>query len=149
MHGLLNINSQNNKYYKMMADCPLCGLATETINHVFSYSHPDANSFHVKQQEILWKQLGSNTPTLVLHHLQQGGQGYIDGLARPSDMSIESTSTISSRSSSPLARPEPALESVLSASAQQSELGWEQLVRGRLSALWGDAIIQTLLAQQQ
>jgi len=64
-------------------------------------------------------------------------------------MSIESTSTISSRSSSPLARPEPALESVLSASAQQSELGWEQLVRGRLSALWGDAIIQTLLAQQQ
>jgi hypothetical protein len=79
-HGLLHTNSQKNKYYKLTADCPLCGLSPETINHILCCSHQEAIDAHLKQQEALWKQLSSiNTPPLVLLHLQQGIQGHLDG----------------------------------------------------------------------
>jgi hypothetical protein len=133
-----------------MADCPLCRLSPETINHVFCCSHQEAIDARLKQQEALWKQLSSiNTPPLVLLHLQQGIQGHLDGSIRLANMSTVSSQTSSSPSTSSSTALDPALALVLSASAQQSELGWDQLLRGRLSALWGGAVVHTLLAQHQ
>jgi hypothetical protein len=64
-------------------------------------------------------------------------------------MSTISSQTSSSTSTSSCTALDPALALVLRASAQQSELGWDQLLRGHLSALWGDAVVHTLLAQHQ
>jgi len=64
-------------------------------------------------------------------------------------MSTVSSQTSSSTSTSSSRALDPALALVLSASAQQSELGWNQHLRGCLSALWGDDVVYTLLAQHQ
>lgn len=72
LHGLLNTNVQNSKYYNDSASCLLCGTAPETLLHVFSSSHSEVTSFHQEQHENFWRQLRSlNTPQLIFQYLQR------------------------------------------------------------------------------
>jgi len=114
-HKLLNTNVQNRKYYGKSDMCPCCFSTAETLAHVFICPSPDTTAFRLKQQEVLWHQLTLlNTPDEVQTAIQSG----IKNLEGPIDIPTFTSKTVSS------------------AFIDQSILGWEPFLRGRISYQW-------------
>jgi len=112
-HKLLNTNVQNKKFYGKSNLCPCCSLSPETLTHVFTCPSPEVAGFCNKKQEILWTNLSLiNTPENVLHSIKAG----IIGLA--------STQSC---------------DDFIPAFHHQTQLGWEVLLRGRISFMWRTA----------
>jgi hypothetical protein len=114
-HKLLNTNVQNRKYYGKSDLCPCCVSTAETLAHVFICPSPDTTVFRLNQQEVLWNQLTLiNTPEEVQTAIQSG----IKTLEGTIDTQIFTSKTVTS------------------AFADQSILGWEPFLRGRISHQW-------------
>jgi hypothetical protein len=73
LHGLLNTNEQNKKYYGKQSTCPHCGTGPESFLHVVSCSHPDVVKYRIQKQTLLWKTLVTlKTPTFILEDIKRG-----------------------------------------------------------------------------
>jgi|NOAtaT_6_FD_contig_21_12299114_length_942_multi_3_in_0_out_0_2 hypothetical protein len=145
LHGLLNTNLQNQKYYGRSETCPHCQSNTESFLHVLYCDHPVVTKYRVDQQAILWKALAKlNTPLSIMEALKEG----IMFPHRSRDMSESSTmpsSTHSNQSSDQLTHK---VTTVISAFNQQTELGWENFLRGQVTKLWGEAFYEEGLSRQ-
>lgn len=132
MHGILNTNSQNKWFYKQSDLCPCCQVLPETFHHVFTCPHLEVARHRATQQDLLWKaMLAIRTPPQTLDYLKRG---ILTGF--PLDSSLrDDVSTLSSSSASQMSNLD--YQSILrDAFNQQSrELGWDQILRGRLSLL--------------
>ncbi len=112
-HALLNTNAQNKKFYRKSDLCPCCSMSPETLTHVFTCPSPEVANFRNKQQEILWTNLNLiHTPDKVLHSIKAG----IIGLASKQSR-----------------------DDFIPAFHHQTQLGWEALLRGRISFMWRTA----------
>ncbi len=72
IHGLLNTNEQNHKFYGKPNLCPHCGDCPESFLHVATCPHPEVTAYREQQKEILWKKFHSRTPQTLLHYMQCG-----------------------------------------------------------------------------
>ena len=73
LHGIRNTNEQNNKFYKLPAQCPHCHDKLESFWHMFSCANPEAAKYRNEQQDILWKTLEHlHTPARIVDHLKMG-----------------------------------------------------------------------------
>ncbi len=50
IHGLLNTNAQNKKYYKVSDLCPHCNHLPETFSHILHCGNPDVAAHRLVQQ---------------------------------------------------------------------------------------------------
>jgi hypothetical protein len=147
LHGLLNTNEQNHRYYKQSALCPHCKSASESFPHVISCSHLAIQKQREAQQEVLWKSLEKlKTPpsllTVLCSALQSLSGRHRTSLTTPS---VTSNSTGSQQSS-----PECFPVGVREAQCQQMhDIGWDQFLRGCISKLWQEIFYQENIALQQ
>jgi hypothetical protein len=141
------MNEQNKKFYKSPAQCPHCCHPSESFWHVMSCNNPAVVTFRSEQQKILWKMLERlHTPTRIIEYLKMG----ITGVTLHSETYSSSYSSTSATDHSSV--PSSSVEEDICQSAfyQQSQcIGWENLLRGHVSKLWGEACFQTSLKRQQ
>jgi len=143
LHGLLNTNAQNCKYYKTSDLCPHCGLVSETFIHMASCTHPDISTQQYVDQDILWKTLKSlKTPPIVFSRLRLGIQQHSS--IPPDVSSWESTATTSTSSQS------ANLGTLGEAIQQQSiDIEWDKFLCGKMSNMWKEACYEESMGMQQ
>jgi hypothetical protein len=147
LHGLLNTNKQNKKFYKSPTQCPHCCHPSESFWHVMSCNNPAVVTYRSEQQKILWRMLERlHTPTRIIEYLKMG----ITGVTLHSETYSSSYSSTSATDHSSVQSSSVEEDICQSAFYQQSQcIGWENLLRGRVSKLWGEACFQTSLKRQQ
>jgi hypothetical protein len=139
IHGILNTNEQNHKFYGSTSHCPHCKASVESFLHVVTCPCPTVTDYRSQQQDTLWKSLKAlRTPQIILQYIQRGINS-CDSM-RPSESSSanqeDSGSTQSSGSYSAF--------SLAAFNEQSIHVGWDQLLRGRLSKRWREAFHQEL-----
>jgi hypothetical protein len=73
LHGILNMNGQNRRFYGKPFNCLHCGVCPETFLHVVSCPCPEVTAYRAQQQAIGWKSLQKlRTPQIILHYIQRG-----------------------------------------------------------------------------
>jgi len=118
---LLNTNAQNNRYYGKSDTCPCCHLARETIQHMLSCQAPEVVHFRTHQQEILRANLELiDTPSHLIDLIMLG-INFQDITPQPLHHSSQDIDS-------------------LAAFTNQSILGWEAFMRGRISRTWQIAV---------
>jgi len=136
LHGLLNTNVQNNKFYNQSSLCPVCLAEPESFLHAVTCTHPETVQHRSTQQLSLWKALtGIQTPPAVLAAIRSV---IIDEVC-DNDSTLNYTASVHSSTSS---RSAPsAFESMIQAAVSQqiTDLGREHFYRGRVSLLWKEA----------
>jgi len=122
IHGLWNVNRQNAIYYQESSACPYCP-DTETMEHLFCC--PSAPAVATRTDAI--RTLGSTLKTISTPEVLSAG---IISLIHPPA----------------IANLDPARETIATQEVveAQSELGWDQLFRGRLSTAWRTAYLRTI-----
>jgi hypothetical protein len=144
LHGILNTNQQNNRFYGKPSSCPHCNSGPESFLHVVSCPHPEVKDYRRKQQEVLWKSLQKlRTPVTVLQYMKYGILS-CDPLVNMETMpnTHSHNSTDSGNQTSP--------SWVLAQEAFQQQdicLGWQHFHRGRLSRQWRAAFLQDFLSR--
>jgi hypothetical protein len=128
-HNLLNTNYQNQKYYGHPDTCPCCDKQLETFSHMLSCSS-DSSTLHRQnlleqlQKEMLKINIPKSITSAIIHGISQWCIQQLDpsqpqrsptyGSLVPLDIAITQAYTDQTRL-----------------------LGWDNLLRGRLSILWG------------
>jgi hypothetical protein len=113
-HKLLNTNVQNKKFYGKSDLCPCCNSFPETIQRLFACSSPDVVEFRRKQQNVLWSQLDLiNTPDDIVQAIKCGVLGF-----------------------EPNTSPQPPPPSCSTVFEDQTSLGWDAFLHGRISCSW-------------
>jgi hypothetical protein len=136
LHGILNTNVQNNKFYNHLSLCPVCLAEPEFFLHVVTCTHPETVQHQSDQQLTLWKALtGIQTHPVVLVAIRS----VIIDDAHDNDSTLNSTASVHSSMLSRSAS--PAFELMIQVAVHQQiiELGREQFYRGRVSLLWREA----------
>jgi hypothetical protein len=142
IHGLLNTNEQNQKFYGRSNLCPHCGNRPESFPHVVTCPHPDVATYGVQQQKILWKTLSSlRRPQVLIQYMQRG---IISSDLAPSEDLISTVQGENSSDQSLCPYSALALEAF---NEQSVHLGRDQFLRGRLSKRWKEAFQQELLSR--
>jgi hypothetical protein len=135
-HGLYHTKRESKKMYGTTDTCPCCNRSSETQSHVFRCQESVTSANRAAAKSILEKSLLANTPkalvTILLHGIQQW------------EMLEDSANT-----PTPLYRGSvvPSDIALVQAFHSQSTIGWDQLLRGRLSIHWSRAY--TLLLHHQ
>jgi len=135
-HGLYHTKRESKKMYGTTDTCPCCNQSSETQSHVFRCQESVTSANRAAAKSILEKSLLANTPkalvTILLHGIQQW------------EMLEDSANT-----PTPLYRGSvvPSDIALVQAFHSQSTIGWDQLLRGRLSIHWSRAY--TLLLHHQ
>ncbi len=128
VHGLYQTKSKDNKYYGTPATCPCCQHHNETLNHVFTCT----SSTTLQQRNVAITKLQSalekiRTPTAIISSLVHGLQEWAVSQTEP-DHPVLAPSRGSVT---------PAEILLTQAFTEQTvSLGWDQLLRGRISAKW-------------
>ncbi len=129
-HSLLNTNHQNHKYYGTSLTCPCCWDDIETLRHVFICQQEEVAAHRKEQLQRLIDDLNTiKTPILLNTTIIQGISSWIDqelGLL-DSPRCPFSHSVV------------PSHMILTQAYQDQSQIGWDQLLRGRISTLWSEA----------
>jgi hypothetical protein len=136
LHGILNTNVQNNKFYNHSSLCPVCLAEPESFLHVVTCTHPETVQHRSDQWLTLWKALtGIQTPPAVLPEIRS----VIIDDARDNDSTLNSTASV--RSSTLSRSASHAFELMIQAAVYQqiTDLGREHFYRGRVSLLWKEA----------
>jgi len=122
IHGLWNVNRQNAIYYQESSACPYCP-DTETMQHLFCCTSAPAVAIRTDATRTL------STTLKAISTSEKLSAGIIS-LLHP-----QATDNLS-----------PAGETTATqeAVAAQSALGWDQLLRGRLSTKWRTSFLQTI-----
>jgi hypothetical protein len=124
-HGLYHTNYEAKKMYRATNLCPCCKLKMETLSHVFRCADTNVSSHQASAKSLLETSLLSNTPKqltkMLLHGLEQWE-------------SMENTST--SPTPSFCETVVPTEVALIQAFQSQSSIGWDYLLRGRLSKHW-------------
>jgi hypothetical protein len=68
-HQLWNTNSQNQKYYGTSDTCSLCGISSETPDHIYSCTHPAALESRTQAATIFCDTLSKKMPPSILSAL--------------------------------------------------------------------------------
>jgi hypothetical protein len=141
IHGLLNTNAQNNKYYTSDPLCPHCRLCHESQSHIFMCSSPVLVEFRSAQLNALKSSLASiDTPHVIIDHLLMGIRNPLPEQSMHLETPLPTAPSQSDTSS------EITLVT-MAAFKEQSILGWDQLLCGRLSKRWKEAYSQVHLLQ--
>jgi hypothetical protein len=128
-HGLYHTNQQSNKYYGTTALCPCCGIATETLPHVFSCQSETAKQNRHEACTQLRERLTTlNTPEKITHSMIHGIFAWesCPDPARPQDTPHRGSV-------------HPIDCTLVQAYREQTEIGWEHFLRGRISLKWSRA----------
>jgi hypothetical protein len=128
IHGLYQTNERNNKYYRTTDKYPICQDKTETLSHVLTCKDPLMIEYRVTQLEDLKASLIKiKTPELIIETVLYGIKHWTaqeDG----DDKKVKAPSAGSVK---------PAEILLTQAFAeQQDSIGWEQMLRGRISKKW-------------
>ncbi len=133
LHGILNTNVQNKKFYNQSDLCPCCHNASETFLHVLTCPNKEVTRHRKHQQVILWKTLlAIHTPPQTLASIRNGILMCSTAPTPCNDtLSATSVTTTSMRIGN------PHLSTIQEAFQQQSgELGWGNFLCGRISSRW-------------
>jgi hypothetical protein len=68
-HQLWNTNLQNHRYYGTSDTCSLCGISSETPDHIYSCTHPAAVESRTQAATIFCDTLSKKTPPSILSAL--------------------------------------------------------------------------------
>lgn len=132
IHGLLNTNRQNHIYYGQSPLCPICQLEEETIQHVYTCSHPAAAQFRQNSLEELQQNLRNiSTPSPVIEAILHG---FTEWEQDPTSHDIRALTAGSLRG------PDAVLTSAFH--EQLRDIGWLQFCMGRVSLKWASAVTQ-------
>ena len=124
--------------------CPSCSIEIESFLCIVTCTNPTVERFRKEQQEVLWRAMKDiQTPPLVFLQLQNGIRSGTQPLEQDSGL-ISTKASISQESTHDYA-------SIAHAAYLQQtfELGWDQVLRGRISTLWGEAAYMEGLSLQQ
>jgi hypothetical protein len=100
LHGLLNTNEQNHRYYQQSDLYPHYQSATESFQYVLSCPQPEVKKYWEAQQVLLWKSLwGLSTPPTVLDYFKRGILYGICGPNTDSEDLLPDTQSVSSSAS--------------------------------------------------
>lgn len=130
LHGILSTNTQNPKFYNHSTLCP---HSDENFMHVLQCPHPEVVEFCQDSQTIMWRARANSDPPTLLSYLKSG---IVFG-----SLPIDDGHTINTS----LSGTQHSILSWLSTLKEASLIGWENLYRGRLSKLCGEACYQESL----
>jgi ribonuclease HI len=130
-NGIINVNTQNSRFYGTSAACPCCQLHQETITHLLTCENEASASHREKAKTILFQQLAKiRTPPRLCQILRQGLDQW--------EASTKDTGITMRASTSGSVHPvDIALTQAYR--SQSYEIGWEHLFRGRISSHWSKA----------
>lgn len=147
LHGLLNTNVQNNRYYQSPDLCPHWQKSAETFQHVVLCCHPDIQKHRDAQRLLLWRALDKlSTPAPIQDSMKRGIQSYTLGIAETFAPLTDDVATYHSKESSSIHN---SLSLVDEAYQSQTELGWEYFLCGRLSRQWKEVFHAETLAKHR
>jgi hypothetical protein len=129
-HGLYHTKYEAHKLYGEDVTCPCCNLLPETLDHVFCCSAPTVTENRVMAKDKLRDSLSrANTPEKLLDTIMHGICSWdskkpgeqqtplFRGSVRPDDIGL------------------------VQAFHEQSAIGWDQFLRGRISRKWGEVYL--------
>jgi hypothetical protein len=130
-HKLFNTNYQNNQYYGHEGKCPCCDEQIETFQHMLSCPSNLSTPHHQNQLEQLQTRLlKAGAPDAI-------ASAIIHGI---SQWSLCQSGSITQQRSPYIGSLKPIEIAITQAYADQtSPIGWDNLLRGRLSNLWDRA----------
>ena len=132
IHGLLNTNHQNNKYYGKPSTCPCCQSQEETLHHLYSCTQEGATDNREKALLKLQCALATiATPDRVIESIIHGIKQWVHHQENPATVLRAPT-----RGS--INGPDILLTAAYS--SQTRDIGWYQLLMGRISRKWGAAV---------
>jgi hypothetical protein len=130
-HGLWHTNRQAHKMYGTTDQCPCCKEAEETLAHVFTCLSPDVVQKRNAQRIILQTKLERiRTPTKIQHAI-------LDGIQQWESATNSLTHVIQAPYSGTVLPTDCIL--VQAFLEQSNEIGWDHLLRDRLSLKWSKA----------
>jgi hypothetical protein len=145
LHGLLNMNAQNRKFYNKVDLCPCCMAGPESFLHVVTCTSPMVAKYHSEQQHLLWSKLDTmQTPPNTLLMIKNGiiAAGMVE-VNRVTSLSASSTSLASDDGSS------AHISTAQEASHQQTpDIGWVNFFHGQILLQWKEAVYQDALMLQ-
>jgi hypothetical protein len=134
IHDLVNTNVQNYRYYNISPKCPCCLTVDETFHHVLSCSSTTAAEYREQALQQLQKDLKSiNTPSEVVDALSHGKTMWLK-------RQIDSDCTVRASTVGSLKGTDILL--TMAFNEQFHKIGWHNLFNGRISKLWGRAVLQ-------
>jgi ribonuclease HI len=146
LHGIINTNEQNRKYYGKSDTCPHCQSSSESFIHVMSCPNKEVSHYRAKQQRHLWKQLQSKqTPAIVVNALKMGIMS--SGAQEYRDHTIIVPPT--SQPCTPPSSQDPIVLLVNQVVDQQTLLGWDQFHKGRISKLWKEVVFRDSMSRNR
>jgi len=132
LHGLVNTKRQNHLFYETSPLCPICQLAEETMQHLFSCPHSSAVAHRNQCLDKLYHTLTTaQTPEPLLDSLRYGFQTWFSNT--PSTL-------VRAPTAGSLWGPDAVLATAFH--EQYHTLGWYHLCLGRVSRKWSQAVTQ-------
>jgi hypothetical protein len=134
IHDLVNTNVQNYRYYNKSPKCPCCLTVDETFHHVLSCASTTAAEYRDQALKQLQKDLKSiNTPSEVVDALSHGTTMWLKRQI-DSDCTVRASTVGSIKGTDILL--------TMAFNEQFHKIGWHNLFNGRISKLWGRAVLQ-------
>jgi hypothetical protein len=130
IHGLVNTNKQNHMYYGQSFLCPICHAVEESVDHVFTCSHPDASQHRQKCLDDLQRTLQ--------HHLTPSP--IIDAIIYGFSIQHRDTQEVRALTAGSLRGPDAVLTSAFH--EQYCDLGWSSMCLRCISRRWASAVTQ-------
>ncbi len=130
IHGLYHTRHQDNKFYGTTDSCPCCSSASETLDHALNCPAPLVK----EQRQNALSQLITNldnlrTPQEIVAAIEHGLLAWASSHVNP-DYAIRAPTRGSVK---------PTDIILTQAFHEQTSLGWNQFLRGRISKKWGSA----------
>ena len=133
IHGLVNTNVQNQRYYNKSPLCPCCLTENETFDHVLSCSSEATVSARTIALKELRKNLQQiNTPIEVIDALIHGTNIWLN--RQGGECAVRPLTAGSLKGTDMLL--------TTAFNEQFHSIGWGNLFHGRISKLWGKTVSQ-------
>jgi hypothetical protein len=131
---LSSTNVQNHRFYNKSPKCPCCLTEDETLHHVLSCSSTTAADHRDQALQELQKDLKRiNTPLEVVDALSHGTVMWLKRQVDP-DCTVRALTVGSLKGTDMLL--------TMAFNEQFHTIGWHNLFHGRISKLWGQAVVQ-------
>jgi hypothetical protein len=128
VHGLYHTNREAHKTYGHTSNCPCCNSTEETFNHIFTCPNVEVVT---NRQEALTRLkdalISGKTPEKLIDALLHGLQSWTGRLAGDNICPLYRGTVL------------PDDIALVQAFHEQTAIGWDHLLRGRISQKWSNA----------